>query len=111
MELHTIIVEVVEHSKTGLIPLSVVRLGSSSSEISCDGQMTVSNKYLNKENQKEGETLSGGKRIFYYYVCTDQFTSICQDNTGKDGYGVDMSLPLISVDGFIELCVLSILKL
>ena len=36
MEFDTIIVEVVEHSQTGLIPLSVVRLGSSSSETSCD---------------------------------------------------------------------------
>jgi len=31
MEFHTIIIEVVEHGKTGLIPLSVVRLRSSSS--------------------------------------------------------------------------------
>ena len=50
MEFHTIIVEVVEHSKTGLITLSVVRLGSSSSETLCDGQMTVSKKYHTKEN-------------------------------------------------------------
>ena len=47
MELHSIIVEVIQHSQTGLITLSVVRLGSSSSEISCDVQMTVSYKYLN----------------------------------------------------------------
>ena len=68
MELHTIIVEVVEHSKTGLIPLSVVRLGSSSSETSCDGQM-VSNKYHTKANEKEGESVSGSGRKWKFYVC------------------------------------------
>lgn len=41
MEFHTIIIEVVEHGKTGLIPLSVVRLRSSSSETS-RSQLTFS---------------------------------------------------------------------
>ena len=41
MPLDVVVIEVVEHGKTGLIPLSVVRLRSSSSETS-HSQLTFS---------------------------------------------------------------------
>ena len=62
MEFDTIIVEVVEHSQTGLIPLSVVRLGSSSSETSC-GQLKFS------RNSEVLRDIHENTKIVSKYVC------------------------------------------
>ena len=51
-----------------------------------------------KENVKEGETLSGTDRIW------NQFSSGCPANTGKGSSEVDMSVPMPAVIFELKFC-------
>ena len=57
-----------------------------------------------KENQKEGETVSGIEQIWNFYVCTEPA------NTGKGSCGVDTSLPFADVIYFYCIMLLCMLR-